>query len=154
MTLHAYTQRREVAPTVDTSAYASGDFIGTTEVELENVVNEGNGIVLQTITVIDLDGQDSALTLMFFNAEPENTTFTNNGALTIHDSDSDYYVGHVDIAAADYNTLTGSSFATVRNIGLSMDCPNDSLWVVPISKGTGTWTGAAQLKFHLVYWQD
>ena len=153
---HGYTQMRDLELSVDTSAYAADDMIGDAEVQLENILNEGTGIVLQSIAVHDRDSQEAGITLLFFAKEPSNTTFSDNGALDMDDADMVHFVGHVSIESGDYKTLTGSasSVATLKNIGLSMELLNKSLWVVPVCDGTPTWTNAANLIIRLVFWQD
>jgi hypothetical protein len=151
---HAYTQSRDLGLVNGTSVYANGDMVGSAEIQLANVTNEGAGIVLQVITGYDLDSQNSLLTLLFFSAEPTNTTFTDNAALDIHDSDIPYFVGHVSVPASAYTSLSDNSVFTVRNIGLTMQLLNQDLWVVVMSGGTPTYTTTSSLAITLTYWQD
>lgn len=145
----AYTQVHTISPTVDTSIYADGDNIGGQEYEMPYVVNTGDGGTIHTITVQDYDSQTPDLAIVFFNAEPSNTTFTDNGALTIADADLAAYVGHVTIASTDYLSFVNNSVGVKANVGLAYDAPNESLWVVLVSKGTPTFTNANYLKIRI-----
>jgi hypothetical protein len=106
-------------PTLDTSIYASGDtlFVATALTGVTRANDER--ALLQSIVVIDKDDQKPALRLLFFSAS---VTFgTLNAAPSISDSDAANYLGHVDIAAADYVDLGGVSVACAKGINLLLE---------------------------------
>lgn len=156
---HAYTHTYILDPQVDTSAYAAGDCITATEYELTSALNEGAGGVIQTITVIDLDSQDAELELIFFGAEPSNTTFTDNAALDVHDTDLDEALGSVVIEATDYKDYADNSLGTKNNLGFCYRIPtstqgNNSLYVALVARSAATWTNAGNLRLKITVWFD
>lgn len=132
-----------VTPTVDTSAYASGDLLFDSA-EIANAVRANAGLaVLQSITILDKADQGVAFTLIFANAA---TDFgTANSAPDPDDTEAATVIGIVRVAAADYIDLGASKVATITNIGLlcKAGAATTSLYVAGIN-GTGTPTyGAA-----------
>ena len=57
----------EVTPTVDTSAYASGDHLGTVHTLSGAAPGAGLYTVLQSLTIIDKAQQKSALDVFLFD---------------------------------------------------------------------------------------
>lgn len=149
-TIHTVTQ----TVVVDTSAYTAGDFLGTAILELANAGYIG-GAVLHTISVVDLTKQSAAIDLLFFTTICANSTFTNNAALDIHDTDALTFIGHVAIAAADYSALADNSVATVRNVGLTLNTGdgNKSIFCAPVARGTPTYA-ASELRLKFTFLRD
>lgn len=133
-----------LTPTLDTSAYASGDTLfDATELASVGRTSGGN-VVLQSVTVMDKADQKIALTLYFFD---RSVTFgTANAAPSISDADTFFYMGHIDIAAGDYDDLGGAAVAVVRGLGLQMKPNTTSLYVAATTGGAPTY-GASDLKF-------
>ena len=152
--LHGHTKVFEVTPTVDTSAYADGDNIGGASYELPSVNNEGQGGVIWTINVFDYAKQTPAITILFFDQEPTNTTFTDNAVLAVDDADLPHLVGHVAIASTDYASLSDNAVATKTNIGLSYVALEDSLWAVIQSNGAPTFVADSDLDVQITIWMD
>jgi hypothetical protein len=73
---------------------------------------EGAG-VLQSLTLSDAAKQDIEFDVVFFRANPSNTTFTDNSALDIHDTDLlEAFV--VNVGSSDYADFADNSLATVN----------------------------------------
>jgi hypothetical protein len=108
-------------PTVDTSAYGSGDCIGGKQT-LSNVFRDNYpGGVLQDITVtVRRAGQNKALRIYVFSADPTAATLTDNAAFV--SSTSDLKILHViDVGVSDYKAIDNSKFvAERRNLGLTV----------------------------------
>ena len=158
MAQHAYTDTRIVDLTTNTDAYASGDMMTAAETKLDNVYNEGQGGIIQQVVIIDQAKQSKAIELLFFDREPSNTTFTINGALTIHDTDLDAVVGSIVVEETDYQAYADNSVATVKNIGFCYGLRMENktyrdLYVVAISRGAGTYA-ADSLRVRLTFWYD
>lgn len=103
-------QVRTAAITGDTAAYASGDLVGA-KLSLTDP-NSVAPITRGTITGImiqDLAAQAGDLEVVFFNADPSGTTFTNNAALDIADADLAKVIGSypvkTDYAFADNSII-------------------------------------------------
>jgi hypothetical protein len=132
-----------VTPTLDTSIYASGDtlFVATAISGAVRAADLRSN--LSSIAVIDKDDQKPALRLLFFKAA---VTFgTLNAAPSISDSDAANYLGHYDIAAADYVDLGGVSVACARNVGLLLESASGTTNVyvaAMLTAGTPTHTAS------------
>jgi hypothetical protein len=148
-TIHTVTK----TVVVDTNAYQSGDFLGTAILEITEVGYIG-GAVLHTVTVVDLTKQSAAFDLLFFTTACANTTFTNNAALDVHDTDALTFIGHVSVLATDYSALNDNSVATVRNIGLTLNpTPGTSIYCAPVARGTPTYA-ASELRLKFSFLRD
>jgi len=141
---------RDVRPTISTGAYANGDAVGGL-ITLSSVVHfDGGGSYLHSITVIDESAQDTGLSFVFFSAQPTASTFTDNGAVSIHADDRDKILGVVAAEAADYFPVgSGLSVASLRTQGLALqsdDAAND-IWVAVIANEAGTYAATNDLIF-------
>ena len=75
-------------PTLDTSAYATGDALHTADIEFTYALGSNGGTGTVTgLTVIDRDDQGTAGELWLFSATTAATTHTANGAWSLHDTD-------------------------------------------------------------------
>ena len=129
----------------NSTTYTAKDLCGTKFSLTGLVAYKGGGGILQTINISDLNAQSAAGTLIFFVQNPTNTTFTNNSALDIHDSDLPYAF-QVAVAATDYVALADNSLATIKpNVAFKL---NDTsvLYGCFMCSGTPTYTTAANLK--------
>lgn len=147
-----------VKPTIVAAAYGSGDVIGTNNpIKVTNVsAQDERPTRLVRVTVVDHAQQNAILNLWFFDKKPTASTFTDNGALAIHDTDAPNFIGQINIAA-------GVAFASVSLQTLRVDPPLafktkggsiKSLWVVVSSGGTPTYAAAADLEIKLMFEQD
>jgi len=134
-----------VTPTLDTSAYASGDLLFDAT-EVANAVRaNGYCCVLQSATIIDKADQKVPFTLLFANAATDFGTL--NSAPDPDDTEAATVIGWVPVATADYIDLGAASVACIRNIGLTLKAgaATTSLYIAAMN-GTGTPTfGASDL---------
>jgi hypothetical protein len=135
-------------PTITAGAYTALDVVGGVQALANTHRVSGEAVVLQSVVIRDQAAQDNAMTLFFFNANPSNGTYTDNGALTIHDTDLAMCVGAVKVLAADYTPAAANSVATVANIGLQLRSAGTGLWVIAQCTGTGpTYAATDDLTF-------
>ena len=142
-------------PIVSTSpAYTAADAFGA-KFELTNVFSAiGHGSYLKNLIVTDKGKQNAALDVVFFNASPTNTTVTDNGALTIHDTDLLTIVGRATVAVTDYTSFADNSEATIeKTLGVLSDL-STSLWVIGVIRGTPTYVSTSDLQLRFVFLQD
>jgi hypothetical protein len=134
-------------PTLDTSAYASLDHVGTV-MTFSNIFSESKGTaVVKTVTVVDKAKQSAALTLHLFNASPTLVS-VDNAALDIADATLfSNYIGHISIPAANYIALNANSVATV-NTELLLQGASAHLYGILESAGSPTY-GVADLQVTL-----
>jgi hypothetical protein len=131
-----------VTPTLDTSAYASGDvlFVATTTGNLLRV-NDGTGL-LKSVQVIDKGDQGAAFDLYFFSSNV--TTGAFNGAPSISDADTASFLGMVSIATGDYKDLGGARVASKNAIDIVLKAASGAKNVyIAAVNGSGTPTYAA-----------
>jgi hypothetical protein len=131
-----------VTPTLDTSAYASGDLVAD-PVEIANAARSlGGRVRLDSIVVLDGDDQGVALNFVFTQVS---TTFgTLNSAPNISDANLATVQGHVAFATTDYVDAGGAKIGTRSSLGLMMECPTGSASLyMAIVNGAGTPTFTA-----------
>lgn len=134
-----------VTPTMDTSAYASGDLLFDSTEVVNAVRANGGYAILESLTIIDKSDQKMAFTLLFANAATDFGTL--NSAPNPDDTGAATVIGHVPVSIGDYIDLGGASVACVRNIGLLLKAgaATTSIYVAGIN-GTGAPTyGASDL---------
>lgn len=106
-------------PTLDTSAYASGDRVGSViEFALAMDDSSGTGTVV-SLVILDKAAAGSALSLMLFNDLPV-VASADNAAIDISDAEMVKCIGVIPIATTDYVTTASNSVATVRNVNLEI----------------------------------
>lgn len=133
------------SPTADTAIYASGDLIGG---KLTLQIDKNNGVI-QTIILTDAGNQKSAIDVVFWHTNPTNTTFTDQAALDIHDTDLKAIAGRKSIAAADYVSYNDNAEATV-NLSLPFQLTTGTaLYAALVSRGTPTYVAATDLQLRI-----
>lgn len=153
---YANTTIPSQTPTVSaSSAYTSGDVVGSAMQFSRAFGGEGRTGVVKTVLVLDKGNQKAPLTLLFFNAQP-GTVAADNAAFSFASADVDLCVGKVNVAAADYETVGGKAVAavdvsavlqgTIGTLG-ARDCGD--LWVVAVTTGTPTYASTSDLTFRL-----
>ncbi len=104
-------------PTVTTTAtpdYSSGDTMGG-EITISNAVRTTSGAaVLQWVALWCDDALTPVLDLMFFDADLSGGTYTDNAAFAPSTADKAAFLGSVHIAASDWRTLAGDTWANVH----------------------------------------
>lgn len=141
-----------VTPTLDTNAYTSGDHMGTVHTIPGYAHGPGMIATLNSLSIVDISQQKSALDIFFFDASPT-VTSADNAAANIADAQSTAKcIGHVIVVAGDYRDIgSANSIACVKNIGLTLkadstaSAPN-SIYAFVVARGTPTY-GASDLTF-------
>ncbi len=143
----------DVTPTLDTAIYAAGDVLFA-ETTITNAVRvAGLGTTLLGVTIADKDDEGAALTLYFFDADPNFGTI--NLAPSIADADTAKCLGIVDIATTDYDDVGGAKIAHVRGFSIPMKpASGTDLFVAATCAGTPTYTSASDLVLRLHFLQD
>lgn len=135
----------EVTLTVDdTPAHAAGDVLAATQ-EIENFFDPLHSTVkLISLTLLDPDDQGEACDIVFLRSDYE--LGTENAAVDITDAEAQDIAGVVEIVAGDYVDLVGSQIAIPQFnpiVLAAKTVATRSLFVGAISRGTGTYAGAA-----------
>ena len=136
------------------TTYASGDLIGTKITLTDACLEVGSEATLVSITAADLDKQNQPCDVVIFNADPSSTTFSNDSALDVDDSDLPKICGSASVIATDYADFADSVVATKTNIGLVCEAVGtDDLYACVVSRGTATYS-ANGLSLKLTFYQD
>lgn len=145
----------KVTPTVDTSAYASGDQVGGSATEVKAGNDGRGGLRLVSLTVVDQAKQDSGFDLLFFDKEPT-VAGSDNGAVDVDDGEMAKCVGVVSVTSSEYLDLADNSVATLEdiNFGCSPDNDTGKLWVLPVVKDSPTYVAADDLTFKFYFQHD
>lgn len=147
-----HTQRYAGTPTLSTAAYGAGDLLGTL-LKAGMARTAGQGIVVLDVTVTDLGKQNQALDVIFFDANPSATTFTDNSPLDVADADLPKVSGYVNLGTADYCSFNDNSIATKRNVGLAVNPASGTVWYCAVTRGTPT-HGTVDLTLRMGVLQD
>ena len=145
----------EVTPTISTSAYTANDTVGGLQTLTGVASDADGGCVLRSLTITDKAAQSAALTLFFYSDDP--TLAADNAAYSESDADNAAKcIGHVTIAAGDYQTSALNSTACVKNIGLVLKCQetgsnaeprSGKIYVGVKTTGTPTYASTTDLVF-------
>lgn len=142
-------------PVCDTSIYASGDLIGGL-LTFANAarIAAGSGTI-QGVVIGDLAKQDAAIDIVFFNANPDGTTFTDQAPLDIADADIPKIIGVMKVLASDYSDFNDNSVATKAPFGLPFKLASGtSIYACLVCRGTPTYASASDLTPKIKIYQD
>ena len=152
-----------IAPTVTVStspAYTAGDVVGgalaITSAATRVSSNKGGTAVLLSLSVIETGTQKPALDILLFSALPTGT-YTDNVAPTISTADIANCMGKVSVLAADYNTVGTLSIATLAVgvvIAVGTAVASTTIYAVPVTSGTPTFSATTSLQIKFGFLQD
>jgi hypothetical protein len=129
----------EATPTIDTSAYAAGDLMGSAAIELPLAAAQSKrGAIIQSVLLCDDAAQTADIDVLFFDDEPE-TDFSSmdNAAADIDDADLHKLVGCVSVT--DWKSFNDNSMGQSLNVALPFVLAAGPLWAVLVSRGAGTY---------------
>ena len=140
----------EATPSISTDAYAAGDLIGSAAIELvaatdgDAVNAEKHGGMVQSVVITDLAAQSASLDVVFFDANPSSTTFTDNAAFDPADADIVNIVGVASVT--DWKAFNDNDVGQALNLAMPfvLDSGN-TLYAVLVSRGTPTYGAATDL---------
>lgn len=134
----------QVTPTLDTSAYASGDLLFDVVTITSAALATGAAVELVSVTVCDQDDQKVAMNLFVSNLSTTWGTF--NAAPTLSDAGGLGIQAIIPIAAADFIDLGGVAVAQPRvaqNIGVICETSGSANLYLAGVNGAGTPTFTA-----------
>lgn len=133
-----------VTPTISTSIYAATDNMGG-KLTLSSFLGASNKGTIRQIVMTDLSKQNSIISISFFSANPTNTTFTDNGPLTVNATDAATLIGHAAFAATDYLSFVTNSVAT-KSVNIPLEALSSTVYATLVCGGTPTYAGTGDLK--------
>ena len=155
-----------ITPTVDTSAYAANDCIGTlieithSGAGLNGPVNDRSGSgKISRATLYDKASQiqTHAIQAYIFKDNPTSSTFTDQAAFNINDADLTKLE-----CVITFDTANGSEFGSSSanqmiqriNLGITYETSTDSLYVDFKAIGTPTFGSSSDLSMRLIFERD
>lgn len=135
-----------VIPTVSVSpAYTAGDSIGG-KISLANAVRAaGLGGTISSVVISDKGKQSAPIDVVFFIADPSNSTFTDNGALTINDTDLIQIIGVVPISS--WSSFVDNSVGYSNGLGIAFKiATGTTLYACLVNRGTPTYTATTDIQ--------
>lgn len=149
-----------VAPTVDTSAYATGDLVGPKQTltgagACDTTVGQVGlcGGIINSVTITDLEKQSGDFDIIIFSSNPTGTTFTDNAAFDIADADLPKVACIIPVTT---DTLfADNGIATNQNAGciFSAAATSGTLYAAVVIRSTATYS-ASGLTFRYGILQD
>jgi hypothetical protein len=147
----------DIIPTLDTSAYASGDAMDVKQEisfagQLQDPVKSG---IIASIAIIDTAQQSAAFDMEFFDQSIADQT--DNVACNVSAADALKWLGRVSVTAADYKDI-GAAHCAVKNIadtGFHINFPDaySSLYMQLICRDAPTYL-ASSLKIRISILMD
>lgn len=141
-----------VTPTVDTNIYASGDNIGG-ELTFSTAICGGisANFSVNSVVISDKAAQAVAYDVLLFKSNPSSTTFTDNAALDIHDSDLTKLLPPINILAADQFSFADNSVSSLSSLesGGFLSSTGGTLYGALVSRGTPTYASASDVTITL-----
>lgn len=143
-----------VTPSLDTSAYASGDSMDTTVLSFTNAVNASGGSGWITAArFIDKADQGQDMTLYLFDSSV--TPATENAAHALSDIDAAKYIDAINTSDGSWEDHVNNQTCTIRPTPwVPYHCTGSTtLYGVLVSRGTGTY-GASDVIIELSILKD
>lgn len=159
--INTRTRTISVAPTVDTSAYASGDLVGPKQTLTDAGAGAGLGSstggqltgIIHSVTITDLENQSADFDLVVFSSNPSNTTFTDNAAFDIADADLPKVVCVIQVTTNVAFNDNAVIIANGTNCVFDAKASGGILYVAPVIRSAGTFS-ASGLTFRYSILQD
>jgi hypothetical protein len=107
MPFQGFTQSNTITVTCSTAAYTAKDNIGGL-MTMQLAKGHLSGVI-QTLVLSDAAAQAKEMDVVFFNANPTTSTFTDNAALIVSDADLKKICGVATVTASDYKVFNVSS---------------------------------------------
>lgn len=136
-----------VTPTIDTSAYATGDQLGNL-MEFELGPNWHGGVIT-SVTVVDAIGQSQSMELWLFKDIVG--LAADNAAADLSIADVLKTIAIIDIASGDYKALASSSVNSVidKSVAIQLSNSRGIIYGALVSRGTPTYTSISDLQISI-----
>lgn len=142
-----------VNPGSAAAAYSTGDVVGALQTLSDVVEDTKAPALLKNVIVLDKANQKSAIDILIFNRSV--TIAADNDAVTLSNTDLEYLVARISVAAADYTTIQVAATANAEATkSVEVLCPTvatlKNLYVAVVSRGSPTYTANA-LKVKMIF---
>jgi hypothetical protein len=148
-----YTSLIELAPTVTAELYAANDSVGG-KLTLTDALRAGSKTgILESISLLDRSNSKAALTVVIFSADPAAATIT-DGAAFVASTDDTKIQAMVSVTAADWVTINGEAYATLKGLGTVVKGTASTLYAAVICVGTPTFAATTNFAIKFGFLQD
>ncbi len=133
--------------TVQAAAYASGDLVGGL-IRLDNCNPDNTGRrdaggLIQSVAIADLAAQNITKDVVFFDSNPDGTTFTENAALDIADADLLKIIGVAQVSS--WFSFNDNSMGQAVNLAIPFAIAGAPLYAAIVERGAPTYASTADL---------
>lgn len=142
----------DVGVTVQAAAYATGELVGGANgaIAIANAAGNLRTGRIRSVLLSDRSNQKSALEVHFFSTNPSNSTYTENGAHTVHDTDLEYEFAYVALAQASYISFADNAVICVGGLDFPYVADADrKIYAVIISRGSPTYVATTDLNLKI-----
>ncbi len=150
-----FTKIITLTPVISASPdYTSGDLVGTKLSFLLVVRGSGNHTgLIQSVIITDLEKQSIETDVVFFDADPSNTTFTDNAALDVNDTDLLTIAGVATVN--DWAAFNDNSVGQALNLAIPFDLGvGTTLYGALVTRGAPNHGGTSDLTVRVSILQD
>ncbi len=143
----------EQAVTVQAAAYATGELVGGKLTLTDPNAGGGgtylSGGIIQSVLITDLAKQSISKDVLFFDADPSNTTFTENSALDVDDTDLLNLIGVA--AVADWFDFNDNSVGQALNLAIPyvIGSTGTALYAAIVERGAPTYASTSDLSIRV-----
>lgn len=130
----------QLIPTVDTSAYAIGDNVGTLPAGTILKIPAVNRLPGRPVKLVSVDVTENgsasapAFEILFFRSRPVGGTYTDNSAFAWGAEDYKRKCGHVSVVAGDFKTLGSKHSATLGGIDQVLAVDETDLYLLIVAQ--------------------
>lgn len=125
-TINTHQRNVAVTPTVTAGAYGLKDAVGGLMTFADVCEEDLQAITIDSICVTDKSNTSPVLKLVLFDREV--TTVADNAAFDVADSDLQYIIAVVDIAAATWHSFADNAMNTKHALGINADLPGTDIY--------------------------
>lgn len=126
------------------SAYASGNVIGALMTIAGASRAAGMGGLVQSAVAPCKSAQTGAVDIIYFNANPSSSTFTDKQALAVNAADIGKIIGVAHVT--DWTSLGTPSIGQAQNLAMPFSLPDGTtLYAVAVARSTPTYGSTSDL---------
>lgn len=136
--------RLSATPTISTSAYLTGEALGSVMTFSSAAAVSGGAISVVAVQIADKDQERAAIDLVLFDRNPASGTFTDNGTFDPTDTELAQIIGVIPITGADYSNFSDNAVAHV-DCAVHGKLNGTDLFGAMITRSTPTYTATSDI---------
>lgn len=139
--------RIKATPTMSGATYTAGLLIGTKMVLSGATRIAGSLSLIESVVLTDKAKQSAVVNIVFFEANPSSSTFSDHVALTVNDVDLLNIAGTIQIAATDWVNFADNGVASKLGLGFEFQSADSNLYAaILVNSGTPTFASASDMQ--------